>query len=89
MTTKSQRKRARPPKYSTGKLEPLRLHEGLTKAELARRAGVSASTIRDAEKGNRPISEVMKHKIVNGLNRGGRLREEPYTVDEVFEQGGR
>ena len=72
-----------PRKRAGNKLEKFRVVEGLTKAELARLAGISSSTIRDGERENRELSEVTKHKIVRALNKRC-SRDKPYSVEEVF-----
>jgi transcriptional regulator with XRE-family HTH domain len=55
------------PKYEFLQLSKLRADKGLTKVELAKKANVSASTLRDAEKRKAKKRETQM-KILNALN---------------------
>ena len=66
-------------------LSLIRRQEGLSKAKLARLAGVSDRTIREAEKGKRHLREETLHQILNALNKNpNRISEREYQFEEVF-----
>lgn len=65
------------------RLRKVRLAEGLSKAELARLAGISAQTITNIENSNHSARPETKHKIVNGLNRNPD-KIKTYAVEDVF-----
>ena len=61
------------------KLQPIREAEGLNRTQLAILADVSTRTIARIERREGNVTEVMKHKILNALNRReNRLREDSY-----------
>ena len=60
-----------------------RLEEGVSRAELARRAGISETTLRRVEEARRNVSPLTKAKIVRGFNN---LLEKSrdYTFSDLF-----
>lgn len=64
------------------RLREVRESEGISRAALARSAGLVEKTVQRAEAGE-PVSNVTRHKIVKALNRmPDKLRS--YSVDDVF-----
>ena len=50
-------------------LRRLRVSQGLTQKQLCNLTGVSSATIRGIETQTRNVSAVLKHRIVNALNK--------------------
>lgn len=70
-------------KAAPNNLRMIRTTEGLKITELAELADVSTKTIAGLEYRNRNTSPEMKHRVVNGLNRHPRRKQE-YTFKNVF-----
>jgi transcriptional regulator with XRE-family HTH domain len=71
-----------PPSENTSELQRLRQSEGLSRAQLAREAGVSDRTIKRGEDGAKLRTET-RYRIVRGLNSLSE-HEPPYEIDDVF-----